>query len=941
MVYNTKDIEAIKLDLETFRLLSQNSFDIISILNIDGTIIFESDAVYKLLGHNPKDRQGKSIFQFLHPDDKEHIIKAFSSLNDGIQRKTYRIKHKNGNWLWFESIGKRFESAKIKEGVIINTRDITEQIRAEKELQKKEKQYRAFIEHSPDIIYKFSNKRGVLFYSDSIKKILGYEPQEILDNPFIWSQSIHPDDKEIVGKAIEDHNKGASYNIDYRIKTKSGEWIWLNDYFMYKYEDGDEIIIEGHASNITKRKELEEKLRKEEDRLSKVMLASNDGMWDWNLVTNEVYFDPQYYKMVGYHIDEFPHQLNEFQKRIHPDEVNHVMNEAQKHLEGATDRFKVEFRFKTKSGNWHWIMGRGIIVEKDENDKPIRFIGTHTDIHKRKNAELALLKSEQKFKALVNNTADGLLILHPKNGVEYVSPSYLKILGYKKETELGRSIENIAELIHPDEREIVFQNIFSAIENKEDNLSYVFRVKHKNGHYIWRRDKATFEYDENGDYQRAYVVCSDITKEVKQKQLLDQRKNYLVALNQGSNIFQEGEFMEQIKKFVELIGKASNASRTCVFKNHKDKNGLLLMSQVAEYVAPGISPKNMEPEFKNIPYAEVFPRWEKQLGKNKMISGRVADLPESEQKIITEQDILAILIIPIIIENEFWGFIGFDNCVNDREWQFAEIEYLKASAEKISNRIKKDREKEILKNKNKELEQANATKDRFISILSHDLRGPFNSILGLAELLVENIDEYSKDKIKEFVDAIYETSNETFILLSNLLEWSRIQRDKATFNPTNLALQNLAKKSINPLKQSATDKKITIEIKISENLIIQADELMLNAIIRNLVSNAIKFTPENGLVIISAEKQSNILNLHITDTGVGMQEETVKSLFKLDKTNTTRGTKGEKGTGFGLLLCKELVDKHGGSIHVTSQVGKGSNFCIQLPKEQKIKTSIQ
>ena len=936
MVEKTRQIqkEVFKLDLETFKLLTENSFDIISILRNDGVIIYESNAVQKILGHEPKERIGQIIFQFIHPDDLEYVKEEFSTLNEGTKKGIFRIQHKNGDWIWIESIGKKFESATIKNGVIINSRDISDRIEKEKELLIREKKYRELINHSPDILYKFSNKRGGLFYSTRIKEILGFEPEELIENPFIWNQSIHPDDREMVQKAIEDHTKGSHYNIDYRIKTKAGKWIWINDYFMHKYVDEDEIIIEGHASDITERKKMAEKLSENEDRLSKVMLASNDGTWDWNLLTNEVYFDSQYYKMVGYDVDAFPHSLYEFQKRIHPDDVNYVMNEAQKHLDGESDRFRVEFRFKHKNGHWHWVMGRGVIVERGENDTPIRFIGTHTDINKRKNAEIALLKSEQKFKALVNNTADGLLILHPKNGVEYVSPSYLKILGYKEETELGRSIENIADLIHPDEREIVFQNIYTAIENKEDQISYVFRVKHKSGNYIWRRDKATFEYNENGEYQRSYVVCSDITKEVKQKQLLDQRKNYLVALNQGSNIFNDGEFNTQLKQFVEVIGKVSNASRAYVFKNHKDPSGQLLMSQIAEHTAPGINPEIDNPELQNLSYTEIFPRWLKHLQKNDIISGKVAEFPTSERKILDPQDIKAILIIPIMVGNEFWGFIGFDNCENDREWQYAEIEYLKASAEKISNRIKEDRKKNILKKKNKELEQVNATKDRFISILSHDLRGPFNSILGLAELLAENIDEYDKDKIKEFADAIYETSNETFVLLSNLLEWSRIQRDKASFNPGKLALLNVADKSIKPLRQAASDKNIEIEIKIKNNIELEADEVMLNTIIRNLVNNAIKFTPENGLVILSAEKTNSIIKIHITDTGVGMEEETIKSLFKLDKTRTTRGTKGEKGTGFGLLLCKEFVDKHKGSIHVESELGKGTNFKISLPLKQ-------
>lgn len=934
MVEKYKNIEALNLDLETFKLLTQDSFDILSILNHDGTIIFENNAVKTLLDQNPEDRIGKNIFQFVHPDDLESVKNKFSSVAQGVQKGVFRIQHKNGKWIWFESIGKQFDCAMIKNAIIINTRDITDRVNAESKLKLSEKRFRELINHSPDIIYKFSNKRGGFYYSSIITEILGYKPQEIIAKPFLWTDSIHPDDKEMVQKAIQDHNKGADYNIDYRIKTKEGNWIWINDYFMHKYEIGDEIIIEGRASDITERKKMEEKLRASEDRLSKVMIASNDGMWDWNLKTNEVYFDPQYYQMAGYEVNAFPCHLEEFQKRIHPEEREYVLNEAQKHLEGEIDRFRVEFRFKKENGDWLWLMGRGVIVEKDEKDNPTRFVGTHTDINKRKNAELALLKSVQKFKALVNNTADGLVILHPVKGVEYVSPSYLKILGYSEENEFGRSIEDIASLIHPDERESIFQNIYTAIDNKEEYLNYVYRARHKNGYYIWRRDKSTFEYDENGLYQRAYIVCSDITKEVKQKQLLNQRRNYLVALNQGSNIFQEGEFDEQLIKFVELIGNVSNASRTCVFRNHKGTNGQLLMSQVAEYVAPGFSPKVFEPEFKNIPYAEVFPRWQKQLFKNEMISGRVADFPESEQKILSQQNILAILIIPIMVDIDLWGFIGFDNCVNDREWQFTEIEYLKASAEKIGNRIKEDRKKEILKKKNIELEQANATKDRFISILGHDLRGPFNSILGLAELLVENIDEYDKAKIKEFVDAIYDTSNETFILLSNLLEWSKIQRDKSPFNPTKISILNVVEKSLNPMKQAARDKKIEVVLMVADSLQIEADEPMLYTIIRNLVNNAIKFTPENGQVIISATATKSKMEISIADTGVGMGQDAIQSLFKLDKSKTSLGTKGEKGTGFGLLLCKEFVDKHKGNIHVESEQGKGTRFTIRFPINQ-------
>ncbi|MEA1875693.1 MAG: response regulator [Bacteroidota bacterium] len=141
----------------------------------------------------------------------------------------------------------------------------------------------------------------------------------------------------------------------------------------------------------------EKALKESEDRLAKTMIAAKDGMWDWNLKTNEVYFDPRYYEMAGYRVDEFPYSLEEFQKRVHPDDVDYVMNEAQKHLEGKIDRFIVEFRFKKKNGDWLWIQGHGQIVERDEKSIPLRFIGTHRDITERKQAEEKIIAANKQL----------------------------------------------------------------------------------------------------------------------------------------------------------------------------------------------------------------------------------------------------------------------------------------------------------------------------------------------------------------------------------------------------------------------------------------------------------------------------------------------------------------------------------------------------------------
>lgn len=231
-----------------------------------------------------------------------------------------------------------------------------------------------------------------------------------------------------------------------------------------------------------------------------------------------------------------------------------------------------------------------------------------------------------------------------------------------------------------------------------------------------------------------------------------------------------------------------------------------------------------------------------------------------------------------------------------------------------------------------QLKEANATKDRFISILGHDLKNPFNSLLGFSDLLLKNIDRYDRKKIKELVGFINNSSKKTYNLLNNLLEWSRSQRNKIPFNPEMTNLYYLVQDSYLLLNSSAEAKKIQIKLNIPQEIDVEVDTEMIKTVVRNLLSNAIKFTPENGTITISANKDNEKIQLEIADTGTGMNEKTKNSLFKIGETKSKAGTNGEQGTGFGLLLCKEFIDKHNGKIDVKSEVNKGSRFIITIPE---------
>jgi len=234
--------------------------------------------------------------------------------------------------------------------------------------------------------------------------------------------------------------------------------------------------------------------------------------------------------------------------------------------------------------------------------------------------------------------------------------------------------------------------------------------------------------------------------------------------------------------------------------------------------------------------------------------------------------------------------------------------------------------------KQKELEQANATKDKFFSIISHDLKNPFNSLLGLSDLLVRKADRMDPDKVRTFHHSIYTTTRHAYELLSNLLQWSRSQLQQISINPTAFDMSELVEKNISLHQERAKEKSIGLVNHIQGDIHVWADYNMITTVVRNLLSNAIKFTGPGGVVEIDASDQDKYWEFQVRDTGMGISEEQIGQIFQLGKAYTVDGTDKEKGTGLGLVLCKEFVSKNAGEIHAYSRDAGGSMFSFTLPK---------
>jgi signal transduction histidine kinase/ligand-binding sensor domain-containing protein len=238
---------------------------------------------------------------------------------------------------------------------------------------------------------------------------------------------------------------------------------------------------------------------------------------------------------------------------------------------------------------------------------------------------------------------------------------------------------------------------------------------------------------------------------------------------------------------------------------------------------------------------------------------------------------------------------------------------------------------EQLKETNNQLSILNATKDRFFSIIAHDLRNPFNVVSGFSEILLRNIDKLPKEKVYKFLNMIHVSSTSGNSLLENLLQWSRSQTGRIAFEPVNINLAVIAEETIRLLSGEADRKSIELQQIIDDRINVMADENMLKTVLRNLVSNAIKFTDEKGKVTIKAAPDNSFAEISVTDTGIGITDENKEKLFRVDVIVTTKGTAKESGTGLGLILCKDFVERHNGKIWVESEVGKGSDFKFTIP----------
>ena len=495
-----------------------------------------------------------------------------------------------------------------------------------------------------------------------------------------------------------------------------------------------------------------------------------------------------------------------------------------------------------------------------------------------KSSKSGLTEIGEFYRALVNNVKSIIYTLEPDGTVAYVSPSWKHLLGHDPDEIIGT---NFAPLIYPEDLPNCIDFLQKTADTGTIQPDQEYRIYHKDGSLHWHCSVVTPVFDDQNHFLYFIGDATDITE----------RKQVEQALNNSE------------EKYRTLVQFSSDP----IFCFNPDETYRFVNEAFAKVVGR---------QTKDIIGKTPHPIFGYEEGENRL--RLVRQVFKSGEK----GEIEVVVVLPSGVRAYFVTIA--DPVLDDR----GNICWVSC----ISKNITARKEAELLiKQQNNELQKLNSDKDRFMTILAHDLRSPFNSILGLLDLLVTNLHKYDIGTIEKQLKTMNNSAKSTYKLLEDVLLWIRANSGKIPYEPRKLVFANIYGDVIVNFKLEANNKDIAINYLASDQIICFADHHMVNSVLRNLVSNAIKFTNRGGRIDVRAVKNERMATITISDNGVGISPEVIAKLFDISQLYTTKGTINEKGTGLGLLICKEFVEKHGGKIWVESKVGKGSDFKFTLP----------
>ena len=767
----------------------------------------------------------------------------------------------------------------------------------------------AFVEKYKKQLYKFSSAEELLqltekVHNEKIEFIICFFSKKNKKDINLFIKRVKKYKPEVL--IISEHN--FKKNPVSSNKNSSVEIIYANDFNAKSLNQYIELFIK------TKKvlKAVPQETSKEFNfTLGKIFNNTGVGVTLADYQGKFIKCNEAFCKMLNYSKEEL--YKKKFSDFTFKDDKPKVIKLFKELLSGKRDYYSVEKRYVRKDGKIVWG-DLTVAMIKGEDNKHQYTLGLVIDVTSQKEAGEKLKKAQELSYTLLNNIPDSIYFKDLESKFIKVNNAAVKKLGFKNDEELiGKTDFDIFKKVHA----------YKAFEDEQRIIKSGEPLVGVEEIEVWHDGKVTHASttklplkDDSGKIIGTFGITRDITERKEFEEIQKAQYKISEAVHSTPNI------MTLYKKIHDVVRELMHAENFYIAL-YDDKNELISFPYfVDEFDEP--------PKTRGL--RKGLTEYVLKTGVDVLVDREKDEELKSKGEVELIGEMQSIWLgIPLKIEDKVIGVMAVQDYRNEKVYGEKERQILLFVSEQIAIAIDKKRSAEALEKYSEELNQLNITKDKFFSIIAHDLKNPFITLLGFSDMLIHEYDELTEEEKLQYITEIRNSAKSSHELLENLLEWSRSQTGRLEYEPHQFDIYELVRRNFLLLNPMAKTKGIQLICEVKENSSVYGDFDMVNTVIRNLISNAVKFTNKGGEIRISTETENGFLKLCICDNGVGMDEIALNKLFKLGEQNTTRGTSKESGSGLGLILCKEFIEKNFGKIWAESKIGDGSRFNFTIP----------
>lgn len=563
------------------------------------------------------------------------------------------------------------------------------------------------------------------------------------------------------------------------------------------------------------------------------------------------------------------------------------------------------------SGEIAWVSSTKVPLY-DLEGRITGLVGISRDITEEKLKEQALEMSEERYRNLIEYLPDTVAVFCDEQ-IVFINSAGIELLKAVSINDiLNKSVDSI---VHSQYKSLVKR--FSSLVNKNQKPFSLKLIKMRTFQNDFLDIEMTGIPTTFNNRPAIQVIIRDVTEIKKQEKINQTTLRILQASNYSRNT---NELFHYIHNAIGRLMPVRNFYIALYDEESATISFPYFVDETEDFAEPA-------------PLGKGLTEYILRTGKAQLID-EATDMElkkRGEIELIGEPSKVW-LGVPLLIKDKTIGVMVVQDYHDPNAYTEKDKETLELISFSVSRAIERKQAEDEKLVYIEKLKESNTTKDRFFSFISHDLRGPFSSLLGFSELILEDFDKLEKNDMRRFLEIINSTARNLYHLLNNLLQFSRFQVGRMNFEPEKLSIKALISGTINLLGGNAIKKDIQMVNEVKTGRFVFADEEMLNSVIQNLITNAIKFTPRGGRITISESfGDSGFVGISVTDTGIGMTQSALNNLFSLEHISSTSGTEKEAGSGLGLLLTKEFIEKNGGTISVKSTPGQGSTFSFTIP----------